>query len=212
MGKLEDIVRDLPPRTGILTAEEIAYYARAAGFRDDRRSNDPGQRHSELAVSIAIALAESSGNTQAVNAASGATGLWQIHPGGDQYLDPQANAEMAWNKYEGRGRRFTAWTTFTTKTYLVKLPLAEAAVKKTYEGGTFEQIGGQIKRINPLDFVGDIAHDLATFFAWITSGETWIRFGEVLGGAALLLLALYLLFTHTSVGKDVRSIATKGAM
>jgi hypothetical protein len=211
MGKVEDIVKELPPRSGILTPEQIAYYARAAGFRDDRRSNDPGQRHSELAVAIAIALAESNGDSGVVNSI-GATGLWQIYPGGEQYLDPQANAEMAWNKYEGRGRRFTAWTTFTTKTYLVKLPIAEKAVKGTYEGGTFEQIGGQIKRINPLDFVGDIAKDLATFFAWITSGETWIRFGEVLGGAVLLLLALYLLFTHTSVGKDVRSIATKGAM
>ncbi len=209
MGKLEDIVRDLPPRSGILSPADIAYYARAAGFRDDRASNDPGQRHSELAVAVAIALAESNGDSQVVNSI-GATGLWQIYPGGDQYLDPQKNAEMAWAKYEGRGRRFTAWTTFTNKAYLVKLPIAEKAVKSTYEGGTFEQIGGQIKKINPLDFVGDIAKDLSTFFGWITSGETWIRLGEVLGGAVLLLLALYLLFTHTQMGKDVRSVATKG--
>lgn len=189
------------------SAKDLASLARSVGFRDDRH---PTTKASELAVAVAIALAESGGDRMAVNASSGATGLWQIHPGGNQYLNAGTNAETAWAKYEGAGHSFSPWSTYTSKAYLVKLPAAEIAVRQTYTGGAVEQ---GLKGIIPgFSFVGDIAKDLATFFQWITSGETWIRLGEVVGGAILLLLALYYLFTSTRIGKDVRTVATKGAM
>jgi hypothetical protein len=63
-------------------------------------------------MAAAIAQAESGGNAGVVNSI-GATGLWQIHPGGSQYLDPMANARAAVAKYRGAGNTFTPWTTYT---------------------------------------------------------------------------------------------------
>jgi len=196
------------------SAKDLANLARDVGFRDDRPSNDP-TKASELAVAVAIALAESGGDTRATGPAiehGTAKGLWQIYPADESMFDPQANAQAAWNKYEGAGRKFTPWSTFTSKAYLVKLPAAEIAVRTTHRDRPGFTGGGEGFVHDVIGFTGNIGHDVAAFFAWITSGETWIRLGEVIAGAVLFLLALYLLFTHTQVGKDVRSVATKGAM
>ena len=50
-----------------------------------------------------IMMCESGGNPNAINRSSGATGLFQIHPGGSQYLDPVKNADTAYAKYKARG-------------------------------------------------------------------------------------------------------------
>lgn len=52
-----------------------------------------------------IMMCESSGNPSAVNRASGATGLFQIHPGGSKYLDPATNVAAAYAKYQASGWR-----------------------------------------------------------------------------------------------------------
>lgn len=80
----------------------------------------------------AIALAESAGKQGIVNSI-GATGLWQIHPGGPQYLDPVANARAAGQKLSTQGLK--AWEAYTNGSY------------KQYLGG-----GGGI-----LGALGDIA-------------------------------------------------------
>jgi hypothetical protein len=197
------------------SAKDIANLARDAGFRDDAH---PTTRASELAVAVAIALAESGGDSLAVNPDSGATGLWQIHPGGDQYLDAALNARTAWDKYVGAGHAFTPWTTYTgtPPAYLVKLPAAELAVRATHRDRPGWTGGGTGAVHDLIAFTGNIGHDLGNFFGWITSGETWIRLGETLAGAVLVLLALWMLFTHTETGKKVqgaaKTAATKGAM
>jgi TP901 family phage tail tape measure protein len=58
----------------------------------------------------AIALAESGGRSGIVNSI-GATGLWQIHPGGSQYLDPLTNARTAVSKLATQG--LGAWEAYT---------------------------------------------------------------------------------------------------
>lgn len=58
----------------------------------------------------AIAMAESGGDPNIVNSI-GATGLWQIHPGGDQYKDPMTNARTAVMKYRTQG--LGAWEAYT---------------------------------------------------------------------------------------------------
>ena len=198
------------------TAKDLANLGREVGWRDDRPSNDPGQRHSELAVAVAIALAESGGDSQAINTASGATGLWQIYPGGDQYLDADNNARTAFSKYEGAGNRFTPWSAFTNKAYLVKLPIAEAAVKGTHRDRPAFTGGGTGAIHDLIAFTGNIGHDLANFFGWITSGATWIRLGEVLAGAVLVLLAMLFLgkalFDKTETGKQAKTILSKGML
>jgi hypothetical protein len=62
----------------------------------------------------AIALAESGGNPSIVNSI-GASGLWQIHPGGKQYLDPMTNAQTAVSKYSTQG--LGAWEAYTNGAY-----------------------------------------------------------------------------------------------
>lgn len=90
----------------------IAYYAQTAGFS----SND-------LPISVAIALAESSGNPGAINKAEGSYGLWQIHLiahpefQGWNLLDAQTNANAAYNVYTAAGQTFNPWTTFTSGKY-----------------------------------------------------------------------------------------------
>lgn len=96
-----------------LTPQQIAQYAYRAGFRG-----------TDLVKAVAIAMAESGGNTEAYNPelgagtkkGSGSRGLWQIygqaHP---QYnnatmFNPQANADAAFQVYREMGNRFTPWS------------------------------------------------------------------------------------------------------
>lgn len=62
----------------------------------------------------AIALAESGGQSGIVNSI-GATGLWQIHPGGSQYTDPLTNARTAVHKLSSQG--LGAWEAYTNGAY-----------------------------------------------------------------------------------------------
>lgn len=99
----------------ILSPADIAKYAYKAGFRGDA-----------LNVAVAIALAESGGNTAAYNpemaagtpTGSGSRGLWQIygaaHPqyNNDSAFDPAVNARAAFEVFREAGNRFTPWSTY----------------------------------------------------------------------------------------------------
>ena len=90
----------------------IASYASNAGFSGV-----------DLAIAIAIAYAESSGNPDAVGDNGDSIGLWQInlpnHPEyeGSDLTDPQTNASAAYAIYQAAGDSFTPWTTFKTGAY-----------------------------------------------------------------------------------------------
>lgn len=112
-----------------LSASQIAQYAAAAGFTGN-----------DLAVAVAIAMAESSGNPAAYNpeTAAGAApghgsyGLWQIflgmHPefAGEDLTDPQTNANAAYSIYAIAGG-FTPWSTYTGGQYQQYMPAALSA-------------------------------------------------------------------------------------
>jgi len=116
----------------VLSAGEVARLAIGAGFssRDGSArgaSLEDGGAYSAAAVAVAIAKAESGFNANAVNGASGATGLWQIYPGGDRFLDPQVNARVAHRKYVTQG--WDAWSAFTSGAHRGNLTLADDAVR-----------------------------------------------------------------------------------
>lgn len=185
------------------SAKDICNLARDAGFRDDEH---PSTKASELAVAVAIALAESGGDSQAEGPAiehGTAKGLWQIYPADETMFDPKANATAAWNKYVGAGHKFTPWSTYNSKAYLVKLPAAEVAVRTTHR----DRPGFTRHLPTPFGFIGDIAKDLATFFGIITSFATWARVMEVVGGGVLFLVALWILFGETRVGARLQGQA-----
>lgn len=81
-----------------LTAEQVAGYARGAGFPEYT-----------IATMVGYAARESGFNAHAINLSSGACGLWQLYPcyGGIAWLDPAANAAGAYQKWLASG--FAPW-------------------------------------------------------------------------------------------------------
>lgn len=111
--------------TGKLSAQDIAVYARSAGFSGD-----------DLTQAVAIALAESNGNPNAYNPETaagtpqgqGSYGLWQIylkaHPefAGFDLYDPLQNANAAYQIWAQSG--FGAWSTYKNGAYQAFLDTA----------------------------------------------------------------------------------------
>jgi soluble lytic murein transglycosylase-like protein len=120
-----------PPASGIMGPSAIATLAQNAGFA--------GQ---DLAIAIAVALSESSGNPNAYNPETaagnpqgkGSYGLWQInlnaHPefAGSNLFDPVTNANAAYTVYTQAGGSFRPWTTFQNGAYESNLPIAQAFI------------------------------------------------------------------------------------
>lgn len=104
-----------------LSAAQIYPYAANAGFTG-----------ADLVTAIAIALAESSGNTHAVGDGGTSFGLWQIHTTAHPQFsktglfDPQYNANAAYAIYSACNG-FTAWTTFNCGQYQNYMGCANAA-------------------------------------------------------------------------------------
>ena len=106
---------------GKLGASDLLAYASNAGFQGD-----------DLSTAVAIALAESSGNPNAVGdltiTPGGSVGLWQInlkyHPEytSDELRDPQTNANAAFAIYQAAGNSFSPWSTFKSGAYLAYVP------------------------------------------------------------------------------------------
>lgn len=119
-----------------LSAEEIAKYAYAAGFRGEA-----------LVLAVAIAFPESGGNPHAHNPNAGtgdnSYGLWQINMLGgmgparrqqfglssnDELFDPLTNAKAAF-AISGGGKNFGPWTTYKKGMHQAHLNKAAAAVR-----------------------------------------------------------------------------------
>ncbi len=119
-----------------LTPAQIAVYARQAGFTGDM-----------LVTAIAVALAESQGNTTAYNPetaagtpfGSGSRGLWQVygyaHPAynNNGLYDPALNAEAAYSISSG-GYNFHPWSTYNNGAYVAEIALARTGVTGGGEG------------------------------------------------------------------------------
>lgn len=108
----------------ILSTAQLVTLAQSVGFQGP-----------DLATAVAIALVESSGNTQAQNPNEPSYGLWQIdtdyHPqfSIQQLLDPQANAQAAYQVYLESGSSFRQWTgSFTNGKYRAFLPQVQQTI------------------------------------------------------------------------------------
>ncbi len=113
---------------GTLSARQIAAYAKSVGLS--------GQA---LIMAVAIALAESGGNTASHNPGNGTTdiedsyGLWQInilaHPeySPSRLYDASYNAQAMFS-ISSSGTNWTAWGTYTSGRYLAYMAQAQQAV------------------------------------------------------------------------------------
>lgn len=115
-------------RKSKLSSAEIAQYASDAGFDGE-----------DLVTAVAVALAESSGNTGAVGdlnlTPGGSIGLWQInlkaHPdwATSDLTDPAVNAAAAFDVYRKAGSSFRPWSTFKNGAYVAHLDAAQQGVE-----------------------------------------------------------------------------------
>src|SRR5690348_13097365 len=110
----------------IVSDNVIAGAALSAGWTGD-----------DAVTAVAIALAESSGNTDARNSAT-ASGLWQVqqssHPEFGQqwrdgtWKDPATNAKMAKQVYDQAGHSWRPWVVYQTGAYRIFVNRAKTAV------------------------------------------------------------------------------------
>ncbi len=127
---------------------DLAEFAYNAGFADGGADN--------LAIAVAIALAESGGRDDATHDnPNGSTdyGLWQINSvhtdilGSGDWRDPQVNARMARVVYEQSGAKFTPWSTYNSGAYRLFLARGHAAAKVILDAAAGKGPTGQAKPI-----------------------------------------------------------------
>jgi hypothetical protein len=208
---------------GMLPDDTLALLARQAGLSADK-----------AVTAVAIALAESSGNPQAVGDNGSSYGLWQVHwtvhPQFDrsQLFDPAYNAS-AMASLSGNGADWSPWTTYNTGAYQQYLARAQGAVQRSVSSTS----------VNPATVLGGIgglltggvtgvAAGAATAAAggsggsaakgqaprlkigpWDASGILWA--GMVLLGAALVLGGIALLAVQVAKGPAAEPIAAASA-
>lgn len=183
----------MPSTSRKLTAAEIAQVARGAGF---------GKDESTLATAVAVALAESSGRTNAVSPTGCCHGLWQInvnvHPyTKTQMQDPVQNAAAAW-KISNGGTNWKPWSAYTNGSYLLHLTNArrESRAPTSNDGTTPQQSGGDVlidELSGAVDSIEGITYPIAATKAWLSDRNNIFRIVKVLAGGAIAILGLKLI-------------------
>jgi hypothetical protein len=213
-----------------LTAQQIAGYAKAAGF--------PA---TELATATAVALSESGGETTATNQNSNYStdyGLWQINTvhgdllkQGDKF-NPLDNAKMALTVWQRAGNKWTPWSVYKSGVYRTNLPIASLAAAKPDDVSGSPGASGSAPAVDdpttgPIDSTlsglnsiaasigefGKTITSINTFVQTLFSGGTWLRIGAFIMGCSLLLFSFVRLTgadkAAVAVGKTAVGIAAK---
>jgi len=185
----------------VLSPLSIAILGRDAGLRDV----------GGLTTAIAIAIAESGGNTDAVGdvALQDGTwgpsyGLWQVRSlkaesgkgtvrDGTMLKNPGFNAKSMMS-ISGGGKNWQPWTTYKGLRYTAVLPAASAAAAAALAGGaaqSFTEGVAEGATDNPITDAANVVREAAEtpirISKWLTEGGTWVRIAYVAAGAALLI-------------------------
>jgi hypothetical protein len=190
-----------------LTFAQIAAHAAAAGFRG-----------ADLVTAIAVAAAESGGNSnaRALTSREDSRGLWQInvraHPefASSNLYDPATNARAAkavlskqgWGAWSVYGRvksgLFIPQATAAAAQYTTGNAIASGIVDQSNPGGV---ISGAVETGSAIASVGQLAAKAGT---WITDPRNWIRVVYVVLGGALVVGAL-VIFAYPVVQPAVKA-------
>lgn len=183
----------MPSASKKLTAAEIAQVARGAGF---------GKDESTLATAVAVALAESSGRTNAVSPTGCCHGLWQInvdvHPyTKTQMQDPAQNAAAAW-KISNSGTNWKPWSAFTNNSYLLYLPSARTASRartSDNQGADPSIAGNAIDDLQDdfMDGIQGVTYPITATKDWLSDRNNIFRIVKVIAGGAIAILGLKLI-------------------
>lgn len=194
----------------VLDSKAIAQLAVNHGFPANDKQN--------LVLCVAIAKAESGGNTKAVNQnTNGSTdkGVWQINtvhddklPGQDRF-DPDVNAELMMQISSG-GQNWQPWSTFNSGAY----QKFTAEVASDLGATDFKPNGNSTTALGDLIPGSSSVTSVVKFFNALTDINVWIRIGKVILGAALAAFGLIMLLKDSnSVKQAVKAgltVATKG--
>lgn len=198
---------------------EVARLARAAGFRHEAPIRGAGIASvapggGELVTMVAVALAESGGNTTAHNDNTGtgddSYGLWQINMLGglgpyrrrkyglssnQELFAPSVNARVAFGVYSTEGSLGVKhWSGWNSKKYAFYLTRARSAVRDAGESVPEGDPGWEdIPGGESVEGAIDSLKGIADFFKWISDTDNWKRVGYFIGGIIAVGMALYLL-------------------
>lgn len=192
----------------VISDAQIAAAAKAGGLTRN------------VGIAVAIALAESGGNTNAYNARppDNSYGLWQINMLGPmgparraqfglssnvELFDPVKNAR-AMVALSSNGFIWTSWSTYTRGTYRQYLARGNVAA------GTSAEI--PLSDTTALALPGSDALDSIKKFAQLVSDPGfWLRVFIGVMGAVLMGFALYQMGSQLPGVKQVRNITTDAA-
>jgi hypothetical protein len=191
-----------------------------------------------LVEAVSVALAESTGDASEITHDSNGTadyGLWQINSVHTEYntsqlLDPAYNAAAAFKLSKG-GTDWSAWTTFHNQRAQAEIPAAVALINKSGSGDNLSvgkggtTVTGAGFDWNPFNWPGDVAGGVGGVIGGTTdalggissavnrllSPTFWLRVGEWIAGAALVVLGLVLVFKRDIV-QDAKGIAKVAAV
>jgi Lysozyme like domain len=174
-----------------ITSGEIGRHAHAAGFSG-----------LDLRTAVAVALAESGGNTNARNLSSreDSRGLWQInvraHPefASSNLFDPAMNARAAKAVLNKQG--WGAWSVFKNGKFLLFMPAATGAVAGLVTTDVAASLPGAgeiasgVGELTGAKAAGEALTLAAKAGTWISDPRNWIRILYVALGGALVIGAL----------------------
>lgn len=199
----------------VLSDVQIAQYAYNAGARNSPAAQD-------LNIAVAIALAESGGDSSATHVNSDAhrstdLGEWQINNYWQKDLlakynwsDPAANAQMMWIIKTTRGG-WTNWSTFTGGAFFRFMPRAITAANTVMKGGGTTVPSTAMVPAANMD-------SGSSGLGKITDSHTWLRLATITAGGILLLVSLAMLGWQgapqgaKTVAKGVAKTAVKVAV
>lgn len=205
-----------------LTVPQIAQLALNAGVPQ-------GQ---QLYIAVAVALAESSGRTDAVNNNADGTkdvGVWQINDvhkmmwfgHDDDRTDPVANAKyMA--KVSGMGMSWSPWTVYKTGAYNTHMQRVMSELQSVnltrgtdIKVGTPPTLAGgygvapTITNVGNLPGLSDIKESYETidkFFKFISDPDGWLRILKC-GLGVILVITGVVLMMKSEVQRTVKTVA-----
>jgi hypothetical protein len=187
----------------VISDAQIAGYAKATGLNN-----------SQTAIAVAIALAESGGNTQSHNGVppDDSYGLWQINmlgsmgPSRRQQFGIASNSELfepainarAMHYLSNGGQNWRAWTTYTRGTYLrfISRGQAVAGTAGATGGATTTSVG-----------LSDSLSSIQDTLTLLSNPKFWLRAGIVLGGVLIAFYGIMKVTGDNQLGQGTKSVA-----
>lgn len=184
-----------------------------------------GFPQSQLAMGGAIGMAESSGNTNAINHDSNGTtdyGFMQINTvngGSTASFDPQTCANQAYKVYQSQGwgdGKGSGWSTYDNsayKAYLVQstAALAGKTLTKQNTAGTEGSGTGATSNTELVDIVKQLSDAQGVFRALahvLTTPHVWLRAAKIFIGMILITWGLFFIVKATDAGNKAIKTTT----